>query len=260
MTHLEASVRINSQSLRSQIKQLRTGLDLVEAEIKILEESETAVNESIAKDLFVEKMKNFLETAKPRLAELESGVNEADTKTAEVLQMFGEDPATTSFEDFLSILLQFSSSCGKARKEIEDAVKKQAQKEKQLSPGTKRKAVASPVSGENSSAAEAKKAGIMMEKGDLENAIKQMKAGGSVALRKNRRTIVADNNAVFNAEGDSPKVSSVDITPEKPLVKNLKPTLAGRDNVNALATEAILKIQQQRANLEKTIEEAKNKE
>ncbi len=144
------------------------------------------------------------------VVELEADLERLDADGKALLQHFGEDSATMNIEEFFNLWVQFSASLQKARKEIEDAVKRTSQplltgfnpKRKQTGPSV-------PM-------------GLpMMEKGDLENAIRQLKQG--TVTRKGRRPGTASGEDTLETTSDA----------------------------GALATEAIIRLQQQRMTLNK---------
>ena len=125
------------------------------------------------------------------------------------MKLFKE--SSVKYEDFTRILLSVSQSVDKTRKEMAEAVRKSKQ-------------VASPVLGHSkrSSMYNDGSSSPLMEKGDLENAIRALKQGSG--LRSKRRPQADD--------GEKAK----DLT---------------------LTTEAIVRLQQQRKNLERSVQ-AKN--
>jgi diaphanous 1 len=202
MPHLESAGRISFPVLQTQVRSLKSGLDTLNSELKLAKE-----RESDPDDRFVSTMTDFAYEADTQINLLLALVADVDAKCGDTLRMFGEDPAMTKYEDFIGTLIQVSSNVDKSRKEIDEAVRK-------ATTPSSLPIVHSRSSGQSSSQK-------LMEKGDLENAIKALKHGGGL---RTRRKHTADETKL---EG------SKDLT---------------------LATEAIMRLQQQRQQLERSNE------
>jgi diaphanous 1 len=213
--HAEIVSKISFPSIQAQIKSLRNKIDLVQAEVKDYKplSFKGKHNEEI-KDKFPSVMKEFLNCSLATIKEAENLCNKVEQNINSMLSYFGEDPSKMKLEDFLNSILTFSGTALKCKKEI-NAVEKAKPLSRPSSAAT------SPSVGGESPQISPRKLPVL-EKGDLENAISQLKMGGG--LRKARAGIS--------------KEESNDNSGKKELL---------------LAADAIIRMQQQKQNLEKIV-------
>lgn len=215
MPNVDVAARVSFQALQSQVRALKAGLDQISSELKSLESA------SISNDRFGSTMKTFVDNASQSVVEVSNLLSKLEETSKDLISSYGEDPTAIKLEDFFGIFVNFAGAIRQSRKEIEDARKKA---EQPVSPLNQRKATG---------AAESKSNMPAIEKGDLENAIRQLKQGAG--LRKVRRG---------EEKGPVDSGTSLDTAIGS----------RGRKRSNAddfAATEAIIRLQQQRMNLEK---------
>ncbi|KAI3638636.1 hypothetical protein MIR68_003134 [Amoeboaphelidium protococcarum] len=229
LPHLEPASRISLQANQSQVRALKTGIDLVKNEITALQALGDKQN---PQDKFIEVMTSFLEQAQIQVTQIMEKSKKVEDASSQLLILYGEDPATAKVEDMFSLILNFNQQVARCRKETEDAVKKANQSQQAAA---KKTAMAQAASTQS-----APKAGVMMEKGDLENAIKGLKLGAG--LRKPRASISESNGGSDLPGLQFPKLRSV----------GGGGGASGKiDDEKSGSTETLARLQKQRAAIEK---------
>jgi hypothetical protein len=277
MPNLETAARLSLQSIQQQVRSLRIGLDQIKAECKRLEGSTEGLAAKPVvggSDNFLQVMQEFSERSQPLVDAVERKLTDLERSIKELLTTFGEDPASAKFEDFLILLLSFAQSIPQCRKEIDEARKRASKQTLTAVSNTSLNSISSVATGGGRKPPVPGAAQMpMMEKGDLEMAIRQLKQGSG--LRKNRRPGAASAEFIAEQEQDGlePGASvalpnqaenNLLLPPEIPQRRNRpltsvtssiddKPMTADVQKDLSLATEAIIRMQQQRINLEKAI-------
>ncbi|CAJ0879127.1 10556_t:CDS:10 [Entrophospora sp. SA101] len=133
LPNLEASARISTTSILSSVASLFSGVSQIKNELEILKQMSllSSTTNSEIKDNFIIVMSEFIQGAEPIIEKIKNMTNELEEESKKIVTYYyGENPDDKKIEDLLGLLLTFSSSFMKAKKENEEFTKKKIHKGK----------------------------------------------------------------------------------------------------------------------------------
>nr|CAG8463319.1 698_t:CDS:10 [Entrophospora candida] len=133
LPNLEASARISTTSILSSVASLFSGVSHIKNELEILKQMSllSSTTNSEIKDNFIIVMSEFIQGAEPIIEKIKNMTNELEEESKKIVTYYyGENPDDKKIEDLLGLLLTFSSSFMKAKKENEEFTKKKIHKGK----------------------------------------------------------------------------------------------------------------------------------
>ena len=185
MPSLENASRLSLATLQSHVRSLRSSLEQIKNELKRFSEAGESMGDRFVHTMEVgtgvsclcmrDFFQGFAVIADREVKVFERMYESLQTSNNDLLELFGEDASKVQLQDFMGILVQFSADVNKSRKEMEEAIQKAKQP------------IANPIVVTRRAPGSGGGPGMpLMEKGDLENAIRQLKQGAN--FRKTRRT------------------------------------------------------------------------
>ncbi|CAI2175942.1 18087_t:CDS:10 [Funneliformis geosporum] len=120
LPHLEAAARVSVVTVMSSVTSLVTGVSQIKEEMRVLKR----IRLITVNDRFLEVMDDFVKQVESTIQRIQETATNLDNELKQMLIYYGEDPKSIKPEDFFGLIVSFSSSIMKARKENEDARKK----------------------------------------------------------------------------------------------------------------------------------------
>ncbi|CAG8692903.1 10799_t:CDS:2, partial [Funneliformis mosseae] len=167
LPHVEAAARVSVVTVMSSVTSLVTGVSQIKEEMRVLKR----IRLIPVNDRFLEVMDDFVIQVESTIKRIQETATNLDNELKQMLIYYGEDPKSIKPEDFFGLIVSFSSSLMKARKENEDARKKvEKDKDNALKQTNKKPSDAISIASSNDA------------QGDFDDAIRELRSG----LKRNR--------------------------------------------------------------------------
>jgi len=127
LIHVPGSSRVNLQQSKTEILELKKGIEAIEKEVELCEPS--------SQDSFRSLMGSFLSDASEKLELLEKGIEHVEKTQKDLCSLYGEDESKFQLNQFLSDMNLFLSQIDEIKGELErkkemEEKKKEAEKKK----------------------------------------------------------------------------------------------------------------------------------
>ncbi|KAJ3097088.1 Lysophospholipase 1, partial [Phlyctochytrium bullatum] len=133
LSHVEDGAKVTIPAIRQVLMTIRENLKIVKELIDTLEkEDQIPASPSKAKGAatFLSTLRGFHQTAQSAYEELDTKFKAAEKEFEALVNIYGEDPKTTTPEEFFGIFFRFVQSYNSAKSDNEQAVAKAAEAEK----------------------------------------------------------------------------------------------------------------------------------
>ncbi|KAI8999424.1 formin homology 2 domain-containing protein [Gaertneriomyces semiglobifer] len=123
----ELGAKVNIPTARQNLKTLRDAVKELEALLETLGNDSSTKTSDVQ---FISTMKSFFEEAKKKSEELTSQFADCEKEFEKALLLYGEDPKTSTPEEFFGVFWGFVQGFERARTENEEWIKKEEDREK----------------------------------------------------------------------------------------------------------------------------------
>lgn len=134
-SHVEKASKVSPNNLQAEISELRKGLENVWLQVDNAEKQPP-----VPGDRFIEVMRNFAEVASMEVQKLDDNLAQLKSDLEKVAQLYGEDPAQFSSEEFFGTIAGFLKSLKDANEDYKKRVAEEEAKRRKDEAAAARKA------------------------------------------------------------------------------------------------------------------------